>query len=665
MEQLISSDTRIERGEVDYLFGTILPRLVKKRTESIQLPKGLHSLLVQNNVYPMRANVLTFCKLRFRRMLQNWCARQLKHNNPGCSDLFYEKVGNAIGIDIAGKSFVKEEEEDETEEDEDVDDVYDGYSFEECIERISVNGSLSQLEEDILNEVKNTTIMVRHLQFMPEILNVSHQDLKAKGWKDWVKKNQWKVLQFFFQVNQDPEFVQSFFINPNTKNTALTLDNTVLANIWVHFYNQHNDLVHGYLNSIGLSNTELLTCKNATKWAQCPADLWNAAFPRLKDFQSRHKKLSIGYYGTTDSNFLNVLFYDTTTNNRHTSTSAAVKKHSCQVTQFNSKDFRSKENRDLSSLVGRWKNKRKKGLGDVRGFKGTPIDFEKHCGYFEGNPEKLAALLQNHPIVTIDLGIKSIATMVVGNCNLVQMENATPKLKSKWIQRDFSGKGYYATTNIDEDLENIQAVQTAQMEDALDELKSTTKKTNGVDEYQLYADKFNAVAPIMVEQSYSENLLRSKFNRINGKKRYLAEMNNQILSMCEAVAPEKTGAPIVIIGKPTFSATMKRQRAGSPKKIIKHLSRFFTVILVDEFNTSQRCCQCGSELERVGNSIRMYDCTGGCTFKDKEDKARDTNIPLRVNKDTCAAIGMARIFATLYAFQKRPTFYTSRQQQTA
>jgi hypothetical protein len=81
---------------------------------------------------------------------------------------------------------------------------------------------------------------------------------------------------------------------------------------------------------------------------------------------------------------------------------------------------------------------------------------------------------------------------------------------------------------------------------------------------------------------------------------------NRILSQCHAIAPEKQGAPILVIGKPTFTSSMKGKRAAPPKQVIKNLSRFFTVFVVGEFNTSQVCGQCDSKLVSYQKSIRMY-----------------------------------------------------------
>ena len=75
-------------------------------------------------------------------------------------------------------------------------------------------------------------------------------------------------------------------------------------------------------------------------------------------------------------------------------------------------------------------------------------------------------------------------------------------------------------------------------------------------------------------------------------------MANKVLGLCDAICPEKPGNPILVIGNPKFSATMKGKRAGCPKKILEFLSRFFFVIVIDEFNSSKRCPCCELELSK-------------------------------------------------------------------
>jgi hypothetical protein len=53
---------------------------------------------------------------------------------------------------------------------------------------------------------------------------------------------------------------------------------------------------------------------------------------------------------------------------------------------------------------------RPKGLKYLKGFKGK-IDFDKNHSWFDGGVESMKALLVNHPLVGIDLGVVSHVSM--------------------------------------------------------------------------------------------------------------------------------------------------------------------------------------------------------------------------------------------------------------
>jgi hypothetical protein len=93
----------------------------------------------------------------------------------------------------------------------------------------------------------------------------------------------------------------------------------------------------------------------------------------------------------------------------------------------------------LSDLVGVWhkgKKRKPKGLAAMDGFKGI-IDFDKHYSEFDGGVDALGSLLKRHPLVGIDLGTKTHASMVVLNGSLAANENETI-CKGKWIEKLFA-----------------------------------------------------------------------------------------------------------------------------------------------------------------------------------------------------------------------------------
>jgi hypothetical protein len=109
------------------------------------------------------------------------------------------------------------------------------------------------------------------------------------------------------------------------------------------------------------------------------------------------------------------------------------------------------------------------------------------------------------------------------------------------------------------------------------------------------------------------------------------------------------GAPILIIGRPTFKSSMKGHRASNPQAIIEYLKRFFAVIVISEYNTSKLCPCCHQYLKQKPKTkgTRIWQCVKGCKSLKKPDQM------LTVNKDVSAAVNIFTIFITLLMTGKR------------
>ncbi|MDY7099539.1 MAG: hypothetical protein SXU28_15500, partial [Pseudomonadota bacterium] len=72
--------------------------------------------------------------------------------------------------------------------------------------------------------------------------------------------------------------------------------------------------------------------------------------------------------------------------------------------------------------------------------------------------------------------------------------------------------------------------------------------------------------------------------------------------------------PIILMGKGSGkgSGGWARQKTWTPARMAEILSRSFTVIMVDEYNTSKYCV-CGASIEAKGNSWRVKRCSS-CTL---------------------------------------------------
>ena len=130
-------------------------------------------------------------------------------------------------------------------------------------------------------------------------------------------------------------------------------------------------------------------------------------------------------------------------------------------------------------MVHQEKGKRRKpnGLFGIKGFKGV-VDFDKNYSYFGSGVEALKQVVDNHPLVGIDLGVISHASMVVLNGSLTENESKTI-FTGTWIEKLFSGKAAY--TGVDEYLNKIQEEQ--QGNNAIERLTETKSRTNDTAKY--------------------------------------------------------------------------------------------------------------------------------------------------------------------------------------
>ena len=221
--------------------------------------------------------------------------------------------------------------------------------------------------------------------------------------------------------------------------------------------------------------------------------------------------------------------------------------------------------------------------------------------------------------------------------------------RGRWIERMWKGKSAYdAKGGVDEYMQFREDQQTEEYKASVEQLAENHSRTNDLVEYHQHANVFRIVSPNMVNQAYSEDVMHAKRRKENRRQQFFRSIANRVLSMSHAIAPGKQGAPVIVIGKATFSSTMKGKRAAPVKKVVEYLSKFFTVLLVGEHNISQFCSQCKTRLQDRPNTIRLYDCN--CSRSDGGGT-------LIVNKDRSAPLAMIFIVANLLAYGSRPLIY--------
>ena len=129
-------------------------------------------------------------------------------------------------------------------------------------------------------------------------------------------------------------------------------------------------------------------------------------------------------------------------------------------------------------------------------------------------------------------------------------------------------------------------------------------------EYNEHAKLFKTVGPDMVTHAGSPEQ-RRQYAALQGRKSsYWSDFVNTIWAMQDAMCPDSDRPPIILFGNGKFP-TGRGSTAGNYTWLKTYLARFFLIILVDEYNTSQRCPKCLGQLEFHGKGVRIKAC-GSC-----------------------------------------------------
>jgi len=154
-------------------------------------------------------------------------------------------------------------------------------------------------------------------------------------------------------------------------------------------------------------------------------------------------------------------------------------------------------------------------------------------------------------------------------------------------------------------------------------------------------------SPVLVASAADPSSLAKRLAAAKQKQR-----TNNLFINCVKSMLSKPGAPVFLMGKPTFSGNRRGFRAAATWARVRLVANHFFVVLVDEYKTSQTCPTCLHPLRECPTvHFRSRKCTGGCQRSDKQG-------PLIVNKDRSAALCFTRIFLCYLTGIARPRPFT-------
>ena len=212
-----------------------------------------------------------------------------------------------------------------------------------------------------------------------------------------------------------------------------------------------------------------------------------------------------------------------------------------------------------------------------------------------------------HYHVSIDLGFIDEISMAIiyadcdddGNFELI------------FVSKQISSVCKYSGSGVDQYLrEKKDAMEHLAKE--FEALKEVDRRSTDPEIYEEFKREFQEAGNKIIDFNYTHEELKRKKELDNRKRSHWSTVANIILAFVEAMeerSGKKDGNPVIVMGIPTFKATMKGKRACSPKKTVEFISRFFTLIMIGEYLTSQRCPLCFGFLRRkFKESTRIWEC---------------------------------------------------------
>jgi len=271
---------------------------------------------------------------------------------------------------------------------------------------------------------------------------------------------------------------------------------------------------------------------------------------------------------------------------------------------------------------------------------------EVKSGVFE------AEKLFNHRlIISMDPGLAN----VVG-CTFSYGEIREGSYRGNFIKKVLSARncsrftGLNAfETEVNADLEHLQQ--------EIRHLSESHGRTMEIEEYKQFVNLFTSSGQAIREQSASPGTRKKKFQLSKKRQRFWANFINLIFAIKDRLAAYSTKAPVILFGDGSF-ANVKGHRA-----VKQYLSRFFTVLIINEYRTSQCCPKCFSQL-------KMFSPRKGVRVKYFESCPGRGQVPGQlegvfvVNRDVGAAMNFVAIAIHLLLHGTRPPEFSRRRENS-
>ena len=548
-------------------------------------------------------------------------------------------------------------------------------------------------------------------RYMPEVLQpVIPAD--HDGWRrritSAVDKMPGRLFSFIYQVNES-KFVQALCPQPSVKAGKILFTTSMLASVLRFFYDKQSPLVQDIIRfqfynqadrvtevlvqlfpvlqvdwRFSLDRTSDMTCH--------PLKLWPCVFPGLLGFardghlspvaievdppadrpplQARGYQLMWHGSAHMDGRSIYVQFYDSHKPTR--GITVAARRRNVPQRAF-----------AYDNLLSHARNHEAAG-GDF------VLDLHEACGVRQADAglaesarargvlmlekaikERMMYLgsdavrgLTHHTMVSIDLGVVNEISATV----IVFWVEENGQLRYRALNHLFPTAETYNASGI---TEYVRRRNEEMLQYNLRALAEAPGQVLAPDRYMTHLmELFNHGDQILVD-NYEDTKLHEKAKLANRKRSHRCSILNCILSLVDAMerrhSPEEAqkgrGAPIFVVGRPTFSGKKRKRRPAAPKALVDYFQRFFPVVLIDEYFTSKKCHHCHGKMVRHSRrGYRMWRCKS-CVYHPRSDPTALPARPLIVNKDISATVNIFRIFIELIATGRRPAAFCRPQRR--
>ena len=495
------------------------------------------------------------------------------------------------------------------------------------------------------------------------------------------------VWRLFADVN-GKEFSQLLLPQASIESKMVRLTTTRLAMVWSSFlaYNCESlATAMGHEDNIvkinQLVESVIQTCQNTSDtpipsdppahavWKQIKGEthlcvsvkvwnarhhlLWSIVAPRaLRFVTDKNRRLTFKYSGHTDGYRFHGLYA-----NKNVWSS----KH---VSGYNYRNWRShfgkEEKLDITKLLGPTIERTDGALPGNSANKSAKlminIDHVVREGLVETGEEAVKKLFHGQIVHSFDFGIVNTIGIVSG---LVMYNDVKNELEVCFARQLVRSKCYYANAGINDHIRSRQR-DMQKFADNMKALSVNHARTMNKAEYEKYSRAFDEHGGKILEHNRSVEMLEMQKQLFRNKQRFWSNIRNDLLANADALIEEykkKRGqklpadffdqvkAPLVIIGDGSFGS-MKGHRASCPIWLQKYFKRHYLVILVDEYNSSQKCPKCHGQMEEH-EGHRIKRCSReGCRHAGKEN--------FLVNRDISAPMNMLFIVAYMLRNGSRP-----------